>query len=72
MARFDEAMAFLLGPCVTLYTNAERSERRGAGQGDAPPRSDDELLDLLEKLARKYARPVDPMESYGPRRYPRC
>jgi hypothetical protein len=36
------------------------------------PRSDDELLDLLEKLARQYARPHNPMESYGPARYQRA
>lgn len=99
MSRFDEAMAFLLGEGVTLYTNAERAAAPcpacGASQGKPctfptrkgpekrgepheerrnlmTPRSDDELLDLLEKLARKYARPEDPMASFGPRRYPRC
>ena len=25
MSRYEEAMEFLLGPCVNLYTNAERS-----------------------------------------------
>lgn len=97
-SRFDEAMAFLLGSGVTLYTNAERAAapcpacgatqgkpctfptRKGKEKRGEPhegrrnlltPRSEDELLDLLEKLARKYARPHDPMESYGPRRYPR-
>lgn len=41
-------------------------ERRNLGT----PRSDEETLDLLEKLARKYARPHDPMASFGPRNYP--
>ena len=95
MSRFDEAMSFLLGEGVTLYTNAERSaapcpachapqgkpcQRYDGSKTTAPheerrnlltPRSDEELMAILEKLARKYARAHDPMESYGPRRYPR-
>ena len=71
MSRYEEAMEFLLGPNVNLYTNAERNERRGTGEGDAPPRSEDDLLKILEKLARRYATSHNPMESYGPRRYPR-
>ena len=96
MSRFDEAMTFLLGEGVTLYTNAERAaapcpackapqgkkcQRYDGSPTSEPheerrnllnPRSDEELLALLEKLARKYARSHDPMESYGHRRYPRC
>lgn len=66
MSKQDEIMDWLLSPAVTLYTNAERKER----DSDAPPRSDEELMALLEKLARKAARSYDPMESFGPRRYP--
>ena len=95
MSRYEEAMAFLLGPCVNLYTNAERSAQPcpacGAAQGrpcqrydgsktTAPheerrnlltPRSEEELLKILEKLARKYAQSHNPMADFGPRRYPR-
>ena len=98
MSKQSEIMEWLLGPNVTLYTNAERSSNPCPACGALPgkactfptrkgpekrseaheerrnlltPRSEDELLDLLEKLARKAARAYDPMESYGPRRYPR-
>ena len=84
MSRYEEAMEFLLGPCVNLYTNAERSAAPcpacGATQGKPcesthwhklkrgetheerrnllTPRSEDDLLKILEKLARRYASPT--------------
>ena len=89
MSKQSEIMEWLLGPNVTLYTNAERASAPcpacKAPQGTKctgrkpckerrnldTPRSEDDVLAILEKLANRYARPHNPMESYGPRRYPR-
>ena len=59
-------------PCTfpTRKGKEKRGEPHEERRNQLTPRSEDELLDLLEKLARKYARPYDPMESFGPRNYP--
>lgn len=61
-------------PCTspTRKGKVRRGESHEERRNLQTSRSEDELLEILEKLARRYAQSHNPMESYGPRRYPQC
>jgi hypothetical protein len=67
-------------PCPNWNCGAKPGEKCNTRDGKPhpervnleTPRSEDETRAILEKLARRYSTTHNPMESYGPRSYPRA